>query len=144
MPSSPAAHCGILHTAWLSFLTTILFTSQRKARRGKGLNKLYPSFGPFFSHLPVLHSHPLLFHCKQGQDFAPPLVEFLGAPASAGYNPGLTKRAAASRDSGQEEGFGRCRSEVAAGSAGWWGSRAPACGAQGALRTCEVDQWGMG
>ena len=55
----------------------------------------------------------------QVQDFALPLAELAGAPASAGYEPGVMPRAAPSRDSVQEEGFGRRRREAAAGSAGW-------------------------
>lgn len=43
------------------------------------------------SHLPVLNTHLLLFHWKQGQGFALPLVDFPGAPALAGYKPGLTQ-----------------------------------------------------
>lgn len=91
------------------------------------MRELYSSFARHFSHLPVLNTHTFLFHWKQGQNFALPIVEFLGAPVLAEYNHGLTQRAAASRDSRQEESFGRCRREAAAGSAGWQESRTPGC-----------------
>ena len=55
----------------------------------------------------------------QVQDFALPLAELAGAPALAGQGPGVMPRAAPSRDSVQEQGFGRRRREAAAGSAGW-------------------------
>lgn len=68
---------------------------------------------------------------SEGQDFALPLAELVGAPASAGYDPRLTQRAGPSRESAQEEGFGCRCSEAAPGSTGWWESRAPGRGGRG-------------
>jgi len=48
----------------------------------------------------------------QVQDFVLPLVEFVGAPALAGHEPGVMLRAASSHDSVQEKRFGHCCGEA--------------------------------
>ena len=67
----------------------------------------------------------------QVQDFALPLAEVVGAPALAGHEPGAMPRAAPSRDSVREEGFGRPSREAAPGSVGCQESRTPGPGGRG-------------